>query len=94
MNMTKLLTISLFGFMLLGAMSLPAQQAAPQVDTRMYEIINGVSAQRIEADIRTLAGFGTRNTFSDTVSKTRGIGAARRWLKAEFEKISAECGGA
>ncbi len=93
MNMTKLLTVSLFGFMLLGAMSLPAQQAAPQVDTRMYEIINGVSAERIEAGIRTLAGFGTRNTFSDTVSNTRGIGAARRWVKAEFEKISADCGG-
>lgn len=31
--------------------------------------------------------------MSDTVSNTRGIGAARRWIKAEFEKISEECGG-
>ncbi|MEZ4458035.1 MAG: M28 family peptidase, partial [Gemmatimonadales bacterium] len=31
--------------------------------------------------------------FSDTVSATRGVGAARRWIKAEFDKISADCGG-
>ena len=37
-------------------------------------------------------GFGTRHTLSDTVSDTRGIGAARRWIKAEFEKISDDCG--
>jgi hypothetical protein len=67
--------------------------APPAVDLRMYDIIQAVSADRLENDIRTLANFGTRNTFSDTVSNTRGIGAARRWIKAEFDKISAECGG-
>ncbi|WP_258097882.1 M28 family metallopeptidase [Marinoscillum pacificum] len=61
-------------------------------DLKMYEIIDEVSAERLETDIRKLAGFGTRHTMSDTVSKTRGIGAARRWIKAEFEKISKECG--
>ncbi len=65
----------------------------PQADLRIYEIIEAVSAERLEKDIRTLAGFGTRNTFSDTASDTRGIGAARRWIKAEFEKISSGCGG-
>ncbi|MEM9672553.1 MAG: M28 family peptidase [Bacteroidota bacterium] len=72
---------------------LPDQQAPPAVDLRMYNIVDAVSADRIEQDIRTLAGFGTRNTMSDTVSDTRGIGAARRWIKAEFDKISEECGG-
>ena len=67
--------------------------APPQVDPRIYDIIGAASVERVEADIRTLAGFGTRNTFSDTVSNTRGIGAARRWIKAEFDQISAECGG-
>jgi hypothetical protein len=62
-------------------------------DARMYEIIDSSSSERIEADVRMLAGFGTRNTFSDTLSTTRGIGAARRWIKAEFESISADCGG-
>ena len=65
----------------------------PQNDPRLYEIVDAVSAERIEADIRKLAGFGTRNTFSDTVSDSRGIGAARRWIKAEFDRISKDCGG-
>ena len=62
-----------------------------QTDERIYSIIKDVSAKRIESDIRTLANFGTRNTFSDTVSTKRGIGAARRWIKSEFEKTSKEC---
>ncbi|MFN3756653.1 MAG: M28 family metallopeptidase [Flavobacterium sp.] len=62
-----------------------------QMDVRIYEMIKGVSAERIEKDIRTLTNFGTRNTFSDTVSNTRGIGAARRWIKSEFELISKDC---
>jgi len=63
-----------------------------QTDSRIYDIINSVSAQRIETDISKLAGFGTRHTLSDTLSLTRGIGAARRWIKSEFETISKECG--
>ncbi|MFP4096512.1 MAG: M28 family peptidase [Cyclobacteriaceae bacterium] len=65
----------------------------PALDPRMYEIVEAVSAQRLESDIRRLAEFGTRNTFSDTVSDTRGIGAARRWIKAEFDQISKDCDG-
>lgn len=62
-----------------------------QTNSKIYEIIDAVSADRIEKDITTLAAFGTRNTFSDTVSTTRGIGAARRWIKTAFENISKEC---
>lgn len=62
-----------------------------QVDLRVYDIINAVSEERIKEDITTLANFGTRNTFSDTISNTRGIGAARRWIKEEFETISKTC---
>ena len=60
-------------------------------DSKMYKIIEDVSAERIENDITNLVSFGTRHTLSDTISKTRGIGAARRWIKKEFEKISNEC---
>ncbi|MFT7284084.1 M28 family peptidase [Nonlabens sp.] len=59
----------------------------------LYNIIDEVREDRIEKDVRKLAGFGTRNTFSDTVSNTRGIGAARRWIKAEFDQISKDCDG-
>lgn len=57
----------------------------------IYNIIDAVSAERIQNDIQTLVNFGTRNTFSDTISETRGIGAARRWIKKEFESISNTC---
>lgn len=77
-------------FLSLSASSF-AQQTPPQADLRMYDIIQSISAERLEKDIRTLADFGTRNTLSDTVSNTRGIGAARRWIKSEFDKISADC---
>ncbi len=87
--------ISSFFFVLLASVPLSAQvgEAPPQVDPRIYEIVAAPSADRLEADVRALAGFGTRNTFSDTLSETRGIGAARRWIKSEFDKISADCGG-
>jgi len=65
----------------------------PPVDPRVYAIAGATSADRIEADVRSLVGFGTRNTLSDTLSDTRGIGAARRWIKAEMDRISADCGG-
>jgi hypothetical protein len=68
-----------------------SQTLYSQTDARLYAIIDDVSSKRLESDVRTLANFGTRNTFSDTVSNKRGIGAARRWIKAEFDKVSMEC---
>ena len=65
--------------------------AVAQTDSKIYDIINAVSLERIKANVKTLTEFGTRNTFSDTISNTQGIGAARRWIKSEFENISQEC---
>ena len=48
------------------------------------------SAERVRADVAQLVFFGTRHTLSDTQSETRGIGAARRWIAAAFERISAQ----
>jgi len=62
-----------------------------QTDQKIYDIIDAVSSERIEKNIITLANFGTRHTLSDTVSPTRGIGAARRWIKSEFDNISKDC---
>jgi len=62
-----------------------------EIDALLYEIAEAPSAKRIEKDIQTLVNFGTRHTLSDTVSATRGIGAARRWIKREFEAISSDC---
>ncbi|MBZ9628530.1 M28 family peptidase [Psychroflexus sp. CAK1W] len=62
-----------------------------QIDTKIYDIIDDVSAEKLEYYIQNLVDFGTRNTFSETESDTRGIGAARRWIKTEFEEISGNC---
>ena len=58
-----------------------------------YEIIEAVSEKRIKNDITKLANFGTRHTLSDTISEKRGIGAARRWIFTEFQKIAKTCEG-
>lgn len=65
--------------------------AQSDIDNKLTQIATAPSAMRIENDIRTLVDFGTRHTLSDTVSNNRGIGAARRWIKSEFEKISKTC---
>jgi len=88
----KLLVCIIAGAAAAGT-SLDAQQVPAAQNTRVHEIVSAVSAERIGLDIERLVGFGTRHTFSDTLSPTRGIGAARRWIFSEFEKISAECGG-
>ena len=84
--------VSLLALFLLFSVDLKAQQVQA-TDARMYDIIEASSKERLERDIRTLADFGTRNTFSDTTSSSRGIGAARRWIFKEFEAISSQCGG-
>ena len=58
-----------------------------------YQIIEAVSEERIKNDITKLANFGTRHTLSDTISEKRGIGAARRWIFNEFQKIAKTCEG-
>ncbi|MDH4048818.1 MAG: M28 family metallopeptidase [Gammaproteobacteria bacterium] len=58
-----------------------------------HQLAADVSAERIENDIQKLVGFGTRHTLSETVSNTRGIGAARRWIEEEFNRIAADCAG-
>lgn len=52
------------------------------------DAIGKVEDARIRASVEKLAGFGTRHTLSDTTSATRGIGAARNWLKAELESYA------
>ena len=52
-----------------------------------------VSADQLKATDTRLVGFGTRHSLSDTVSDTRGIGAARRWVAGQFTTLSQACGG-
>ncbi len=70
-----------------------AAQPAPAKHPLLGELAQQVSAEREKATDTKLVGFGTRHTLSDTKSDTRGIGAARRWVAAEFAAISKDCGG-
>lgn len=48
---------------------------------------------RLKALVEKLVSFGTRHTLSSTTDPKRGIGAARNWGAAEFQRISKACGG-
>ena len=87
--------IALASALLLSACTAQAQQdyGPPSEVQKIYDIADAPSAARIQSDIQTLVDFGTRHTLSETQSETRGIGAARRWIFEEFEKISKDCGG-
>lgn len=88
--MKSLRFFSIIAVSLFFATTINAQDLNPEV---LHKIGIAASPERLQSDIQTLGDFGTRHTLSDTVSDTRGIGAARRWIKAEFERISEECGG-
>lgn len=68
-------------------------QATVRPNPQIEKILSEISASNIEATIRKLVGFGTRHTLSDQEHATRGIGAARRWIKSEFDRYSKESGG-
>ncbi len=75
------------------ASNLSSAQTLQQRDPIIASMINEVSAQIIESNIRSLVAFRTRHSLSDTTSTTTGIGAARRWIKSALEHYSKEAGG-
>ena len=66
-------------------------------DPKIAAALKDISAKRIQANIEKLVSFGTRLTLSAqdpaSVSAGHGIGAAREWIKSEFERYSKDCGG-
>jgi len=64
-----------------------------QRDTVVMAALADIDPARIRHTDSMLVSFGTRNTFSDTLSTTRGIGAARRWIHSQFDQYSRDCGG-
>lgn len=90
----KLLTFA-FLFAVLGLTSGAAQQVqlSAKPNPQIEKILAEISPANIEANVRKLVSFGTRHTFSNQDDPVRGIGAARAWIKAEFERYSKEAGG-
>lgn len=67
--------------------------AQPVEQPLLHDLAGQVDAVRLKDDVTAMVGFGTRHTLSDTVSPTRGVGAARRWVDGRFASISRDCGG-
>src|SRR5947209_9428665 len=74
-----------------------AQTPADRPDPQIAAALQQVSAQRIQGNIEKLVSFHTRLTLSAqdaaSIAAGRGIGAAREWIKSEFERYSRDCGG-
>jgi len=67
--------------------------AGPRRNPQVEAILAEISAERIEGTVRKLVSFGTRHTLSDQDNPTRGIGAARRWIKGELDGYAKDSGG-
>src|SRR5438874_1652752 len=71
----------------------PGSIADPQIATALKQI----TAEKIRANIEKLVSFQTRSTLSAqdqaSIAAGRGIGAAREWIKSEFERYSRDCNG-
>lgn len=94
---TRLAGVLLAGLLSTGCVTVEiTDDAAPVPSASVQSALAAVSAQVSEASLRgyieKMVSFGTRHTLSDQTSDTRGIGAARRWVEAEFRKMSADCG--
>src|SRR5437870_13863225 len=61
-----------------------AAVAPARRDPRVEAVVQRIQPAALQATVAKLVGFGTRHTLSDTRSETSGIGAARRWLAAQF----------
>ncbi|MBS0410749.1 MAG: M20/M25/M40 family metallo-hydrolase [Proteobacteria bacterium] len=70
-----------------------AQPAGESEQPLLRAVAADVDAARERATIERLVAFGTRHTLSDTASPTRGIGAARAWVKSQFQDLAKACGG-
>jgi Zn-dependent M28 family amino/carboxypeptidase len=76
-----------------GPLSVSHAVAHGGQDKVVAGVLAEIDAARMHAVVTRLAKFGTRHTLSDTVSPTRGIGAARNWIKSEMETASRAGGG-
>ena len=71
----------------------PTRRSTPVRNRAISNIVREIDARNVEATIRRLVSFGTRNTLSEQNDPKRGIGAARDWLYAEFLKAAEASNG-
>lgn len=68
----------LFALSIGSALAAPTQEPAQVAHPALAQIAAAVQPDELRATIAHLVSFGTRHTMSDTTSRSRGIGAARR----------------
>jgi hypothetical protein len=81
-----------FIFPLLFCLPAMAQTIVRQ-DAAIKQMADEVSSKNIETIIRKLVSFKSRHTLGDTTSKITGVGAARNWIKSEYERYAADSHG-
>ncbi len=86
-HISKVIALTILTTSLLAAQTVPTPDASA-ADARVEEILKTISPDSLRSYDNTLAGFGIRQTMSDTTSNTRGIGAARRWIHSKFEAFA------
>jgi len=69
-----------------------ASQAISATDQIACEMLTLIDRDSLHSNLERLSAFGTRHTWSDTLSQTRGIGAARRWIHSRFQSYSGNNG--
>jgi hypothetical protein len=62
-------------------------------DPDLAALMSDISPARIRDTDSMLVSFGTRHTMSDTTTTSRGVGAARRFIKSRLDSYSSECNG-
>src|SRR5436190_22694197 len=76
----------------LGAGVLVASHCLAQSPPAAKDVLPAITAESCRAIDEKLVSFGTRHTLSDDKSETRGVGAARRWIKSELESFNKDGG--
>lgn len=71
-----------------------AAPSQPPADPRIQAMVAAVSPSDLKAIDTRLVAFGTRNAFSETNgTPTRGVFAARDWIRSQFEEIAKSTNG-
>lgn len=89
------LAVSLF----VGAPRMAGQADTPRntADSKIAGALKDISSDRIRQTVEKLVSFGNRSTISPqddaSIQAGKGVGAAREWIKSEFERYSKACGG-
>ena len=89
-NVYLLIFLSLFFVEDITPQKIPS---AVRSSNLINEILSEVSEDSVRSYLVKLGSFFTRHTYSDTLSDSTGIGAARRWVYSKFNQFSVASGG-